>query len=106
MKFFKMVLIVIVFLIAITFATKNQETISLRYYFFDGSLTMPLFLLIFLALLTGILLAGCAGVFAGFKLKYEIRRHKKMIFELEKELSSLRNLPITEPEDPEEHREE
>jgi len=96
MKFSKTILIMVLFIIAITFAIKNQAPISLKYYFFEGTLTMPLFLLIFFSMLTGVLIAGGAGVFAGFKLKYEIRKYKKVILELEEELNSLRNLPITE----------
>jgi len=95
MKFLKTALIVILFIVAITFAIKNQDPVSLRYYFFEGAWTMPLFLLIFFCVLIGILIAGAVGVFAGFKLKYEIKRNKKTILELENELNSLRTLPIT-----------
>lgn len=106
MRLLKTVFVALLFIIAITFAIKNQEPVSLRCYFVDGSWTMPLFLLIFFSVLIGILIAGVAGVFAGFKLKYEIRRYQKMILELEKELNSLRNLPITESKGQDEQGEE
>jgi len=105
MKFLKTIFIAILFVIAITFAIKNQDSIELKYYFIDGVWTMPLFLLIFFSVLLGILIAGFAGFFAGFKLKYEIRKYKKTLLELEKELNSLRNLPITESKSQEEHEE-
>ena len=98
MKFMKTASILILFILVITFALKNQVTVSLQYYFLDGPLKMPLYLLIFFSILVGFLIAGSAGVFTGFRLKYEIRSYKKTIHALEEELNSLRNLPITESE--------
>ena len=100
MKFMKTASIVILFILVITFALKNQKTVSLQYYFLDGPLIreMPLYLLIFFSILVGFLIAGAAGVFTGFRLKYEIRAYKKTVHALEEELNSLRNLPITESE--------
>ena len=96
MKYLKTVLVTLLFIVAITFATKNLESVTVRYYFFEEIWTTPLFLLVFVSVLLGILIAGMAGILSRFTLKQEIKRSKKKILELEKELNYLRNLPITE----------
>ena len=101
MRLLKTVFVTLFFIAAITFAIKNQESVSLQYYFINDEVwTMPLFLLVFLSILLGILVAGFGGVFTGFKLKQEIKRQQKTILELEDELNSLRNLPIMESKQP------
>jgi uncharacterized integral membrane protein len=100
MRLLKTVFITLFFIAAITFAIKNQEPVSLQYYFIEEVWTMPLFLLVFISILVGILVAGFGGVFAGFKLKHKIKRQQKTILELEDELNSLRNLPIIESRNP------
>ncbi|MEW6616643.1 MAG: LapA family protein [Thermodesulfobacteriota bacterium] len=96
MRLLKTVFVTLFFIAAITFAIKNQESVSLQYYFINEVWTMPIFLLVFISILVGVLVAGFGGVFSGFKLKQEIKRQQKTILELEDELNSLRNLPIME----------
>ena len=100
MRLLKTVFITLFFILAITFAIKNQESISIQYYFVNEVWAMPLFLLVFISVLLGILVAGFGGVFSGFILKHEIKRQQKTILELENELNSLRNLPIMESKQP------
>jgi len=100
MRLLKTVFVTLFFITAITFAIKNQESVSLQYYFVNEVLTMPLFLLVFISILLGILIAGFGCVFTSFKLKQEIKRQQKTILELEDELNSLRNLPIMESKQP------
>ncbi|MDY6853528.1 MAG: LapA family protein [Thermodesulfobacteriota bacterium] len=96
MKLLKTIFITALFIIGLTFAYKNQESVSVEYYFIEQTWTVPLFLLIFFSILIGVLIAGIGGVYSGFKLKHEIKRQQKIILELEDELSSLRNTPITD----------
>ncbi|MDY7030953.1 MAG: LapA family protein [Thermodesulfobacteriota bacterium] len=96
MRLLKTIFITFLFILAITFATKNLESVTIRYYYFEDIWTTPLFLVVFISVLAGILIAGVVGAYSRFTLKQEVKRHKKKILELEKELNSLRNLPITE----------
>ncbi|MFH2012788.1 MAG: LapA family protein [Pseudomonadota bacterium] len=101
MRLLKTVLITLFFIIAITFAIKNQESVSLQYYFFDNVVgPMPLFLLVFFSILVGVLITGVGCFFTSFKLKQDIKRQQKIISEQEKELYSLRNMPIMESKHP------
>jgi lipopolysaccharide assembly protein A len=106
MRLLKTIFMTLLFILAITFAMKNQETVSLRYYFTTELWTVPLFILVFVSVLVGILIAGMGSFFSGVKLKQEIRRKQKTILELQKELNSLRNLPLTESKRSDEFGEE
>ena len=100
MKLLKTVFITALFIIGLTFAYKNQESVSVEYYFIEQTWTVPLFLLIFFSILIGVLIAGIGAVYSGLKLKREIKKKQKIILELEDELSSLRNMPLTDSKRP------
>ena len=100
MKLLKTIFITALFVVGLTFAYKNQESVSIQYYFIEQVWTVPLFLLIFFSTLIGVFIAAIGGVYSGFKLKREIKRQQKIILELEDELSSLRNMPITDSRRP------
>jgi uncharacterized integral membrane protein len=100
MRLLKTVFITALFIVGLTFAYKNQESVSIQYYFMQEVWTVPLFLLIFFSVLIGVFIAAIGGVYSGFKLKRDIKRQQKIILELEDELSSLRNMPIIESKRP------
>ena len=96
MRLLKTIFMTLLFILAITFAMKNQEAVSLQYYFTRELWTVPLFVLVFVSVLVGVLIAGLGSFLSGVKLKQEIRRKQKTILELQKEVDSFRNLPLTE----------
>ncbi len=98
MKFLKKIMVAFLFLIAITFSLKNNEMVTLRYYFQELPLEVPLYLLVFCSVILGILLGGVEGVMEKIRTTRTIRRLKKELDAKERELTSLRNLPITETE--------
>jgi len=57
---------------------------------------MAFYFVIIIVFLLGILIASLYGIFERFKLKKEIRILSKEKREKDKELNSLRNLPIVE----------
>jgi len=57
---------------------------------------MAFYFVIIIVFLLGILMASLYGIFERFKLKKEIRIISKEKREKDKELNSLRNLPIVE----------
>ena len=88
--------VALLFLLAITFSLKNNENVLLYYYFEVGPFSIPLYLLVFVSVIFGILIGGVEGLFQKAKSNLTIRRLKKELDSKEKELTSLRNLPITE----------
>ncbi len=100
MKFIKNIGIAILFLVAITFALKNNDTVTIDYYFLSEPLDIPLYLLVFISLIIGIIIGGVEGLLERIKSGSTIRKLKRELECKEKELTSLRNLPITETKVP------
>jgi uncharacterized integral membrane protein len=100
MKFLKSIVTALLFLVAITFSLKNNEMVALKYYFGWESLDLPLYLLVFFSVIFGIFIGGMEGVIERIKSGNVIRKLKKEMKKMEKELTSLRNLPLTEARDP------
>lgn len=96
MKFIKFIIIALLFLIAISFAMKNSGNVVLTYYFTDQQLEIPLFILLFACVIFGILIGGLEGLYERMRSGNVIRKLKKEITAKDKELTSLRNLPLTE----------
>jgi len=78
-----------------------SKTLTLRVdLLFWGVKTPPMafYLVVIIAFLIGILVAGFLGIFERFRLKREIKRLSKENKEKDKELNSYRNLPIVAEE--------
>lgn len=99
MKFLKSIATALLFLLAITFSLKNNEMVAIKYYFQLESLDLPLYLLVFFSVILGIFIGGMEGVVERIKSGNVIRKLKKEMKKMEKELTSLRNLPLTETRD-------
>ena len=99
MKFLKSIGTALLFLLAITFSLKNNEVVALKYYFGLESFDLPLYLLVFFSVIFGILIGGIEGVIERIKSGNVIRKLKKEMKKMEEELTSLRNLPLTETRD-------
>lgn len=100
MKLVKNIFIALLFLVAITFALKNNEEVTISYYFQEGPLEIPLYLLVFISVIFGILIGGVEGFVEKVRSGNTIRKLKKELACKEEELTSLRNLPITESKVP------
>jgi len=99
MKFLKSIGTALLFLLAITFSLKNNEMVAIKYYFQLESLDLPLYLLVFFSVILGIFIGGMEGVIERVKSGNTIRKLKKEMKKMEEELTSLRNLPLTETRD-------
>jgi uncharacterized integral membrane protein len=102
MKLLKNIFTALIFLLAITFSLKNNENVSLYYYFQIGPVDLPLYLLVFISVFFGMLIGGVDSLVQRTKSSLAIRRLRKELESKERELTSLRNLPITEPDVPSE----
>lgn len=100
MKLLKNIFTALIFLLAITFSLKNNENVSLYYYFQIGPVDLPLYLLVFISVFFGMLIGGVDSLVQRTKSSLAIRRLRKELESKEGELTSLRNLPITEPDVP------
>jgi uncharacterized integral membrane protein len=100
MKLLKNIFTALIFLLAITFSLKNNENVSLYYYFQIGPVDLPLYLLVFISVFFGMLIGGVDSLVQRTKSSLAIRRLRKELESKERELTSLRNLPITEPDVP------
>lgn len=90
----KLLLLLVFMLVGASFAIINDAPVVVDLYFFTSSL--PLSLLLLLALGCGILLGGLAGMSYFVRVKKEnadLRRKAKLVSE---EVRNLRTLPIRE----------
>ncbi len=93
----KWVLAVLVILVFLGFALNNKQTVEVV-FFGDAWKSPPvqLWVVIYTAFALGVFFWLVVSIFQVFQLKGEIRRMHKKNQELQRELESLRNLPISE----------
>ncbi len=70
-------LTVVVVLIIITFAIKNNQAVQLHYYFNSLNVQLPAYALVFLSLFLGILLGLLIGWYRSLHLKKQVKRLKQ-----------------------------
>ncbi|MDH3976623.1 MAG: LapA family protein [Deltaproteobacteria bacterium] len=96
MKFIKSLVTALLFMAAITFALKNNDPVSIKYYLTEKQIELPLYLLMFFSIIFGILIGGLEGLYERVRSGSVIRKLRREMAAKEKELTSLRNLPLTE----------
>jgi putative membrane protein len=103
MKILKGMVYTLIIVLAFVFFMENyptlSATISIRYnlYFFQvESIPFPVWSVILLSFLLGVVLAGFFGLYERYVIKQNARNKTREVARLEKEVNSLRNLPITE----------
>ena len=102
MSYLKAIVLSAVVALAIIFMVQNMEALShplsirlnLMFLKFESA-AYATYLVIILAFFIGLLCASLLGLAERFRLRKTIRGQQKEISSLNKELSSLRNLPIT-----------
>lgn len=90
-RFLKTVLLVLLFIAGITFAVENTQPFVLRYYFGFESPPLPLFLLVLVSVLFGVLLAGLGFLFDQWSLKRALRQKEREVESLQRELKLYRD---------------
>jgi uncharacterized integral membrane protein len=103
MKHIKGIISVVVMLVVIIIVVENfaelSKTVILKvnlFFWAHESPPMAVYLIIIIAFLIGVFIAGFFGIFERFRLKREIRVLTKQNKGKDKELTSYRNLPIVE----------
>lgn len=102
MTYIKAFLVAVVVALAIIFMIQNMEelahplSIRLNLFLFKlQSTPYATYLVILLSFFVGLLAASLLGLVERFRLRGELRKRDKEIRDLNRELNSLRNLPIT-----------
>ena len=99
MKILKTLLILLIIVITVSFIFENkwivEEEFQIKYYTYTSP-PIPMVLLLLGTILLGALLIAVPSFMKGHKLKKILKTERKKITQMEKELNSLRNLPITE----------
>ena len=93
MKIFYLILVIVFAFFIVTFSLLNTDTVTIRYYYIKD-IVVPAYMLIFAALLVGVIITGFLGVVERFRLNRANSRLNKTIRELRKELRINEPPPI------------
>lgn len=87
------IVVVLLILFVITFSLENAANIPLKYYDLFNT-TIPVYMLIFLAFLVGVVFTGLMGVIERFQLTRTINKLNKTVRDLRRELRDKEERPI------------
>ena len=103
MKILYLILLIGFAFFIVTFSLENEAPVHLRYYNFVD-VVVPMYMLLFISLLVGIIITGFLGMIERFRLNRAISRLNKTIRDLRKELRANEPPPIIEePKTPSNH---
>ncbi len=102
MKNVKVILVILFLLLVVILAVQNYDAlatpvtfkVNLGFFNYETS-QMPLSLIAIINFLIGVLASGLYGITERLRLKRQIKSLMRDVREKDKELSSLRNLPVT-----------
>jgi len=101
MKYFKAILVMLFLLLIVIVAVQNYQPFStsvkfkidLMFFKYETA-EMSLYFMVIISFLVGVVLTAFCGIFERFNLKKQIKMLEKGNKEKDKELNSLRNLPV------------
>jgi len=99
MRIFYLALIIIFVFFLVTFSQQNAATVHLQYSFFKDKwldIVVPIYMLIFAALLAGVIITGFYGIVERFRLNRTISKLNRTVRDLKKELRTNEPPPIIE----------
>jgi lipopolysaccharide assembly protein A len=91
-KVLSIIFVLILMFVALAFTTLNLGVVALNFYFI--SVTLPIAVAVFGLMLIGAVLGGVVSSLLWMSKTTELRRLRRKLAEREKELDSLRNLPL------------
>lgn len=95
MRVFYLILTILFAFFIVTFSNFNSGPVTIRYYYIQD-IVVPAYMLIFAALLFGVIITGFLGVVERFRLNRTIGRLNKIIRDLRKDLRDREAPPIIE----------
>ena len=95
MKTIYLILLLAFAFFIVTFSLENAAPVHVQYYrFFD--MIVPIYMLLFISLLVGIVITGFLGIIERFRLNRTISRLNRTIRDLRKEMRTNEPPPIIE----------
>lgn len=95
MRTLYMILVIVFALFIVTFSQQNLEPVQLKYYNYLHKVPpVPVYILIFVSLLVGVIITAFWGVVERFRLNRTIRRLNKLVRDLRRELQTHEAPPI------------
>ncbi|HKM69913.1 MAG TPA: lipopolysaccharide assembly protein LapA domain-containing protein [Stellaceae bacterium] len=82
----------------IPFAVSNRESVSLGLWPLPFLIDLPLYLLVLLVLLAGVVIGATAVRIAGRRARRELRRRRRRVEALERELAATKSQLANRPE--------
>ena len=95
MKVIYTVIVVLIMLFIITFSLENTFPIRLKYYDLLN-ISIPTYMLVFIAFLIGVIFTGFMGIVERFRLNRTINKLNKTIRELRREVRDSKKEPFIE----------
>lgn len=86
MNYAKLIVFVFVFILAVSFASENTQSVTLRYYFKLETPSFPMYLLMFIPLFIGIVAGSLIGFGARLRLKNTVKQLTKSNKDLQENL--------------------
>jgi len=99
MKIIYTIVIILIMLLLITFSLENTAIVQLKYYDFMKQ-TVPIYMLIFLSFLAGVIFAGFMGIFERFRMSRTISKLNKAVRDLRRQIRENEPPPLIEEEKP------
>jgi uncharacterized integral membrane protein len=94
MRIIYLILVILFALFIVTFSQQNLEPIHLKYYDYLHIPPVPVYLLIFISLLVGVIITAFWGVVERFRLNRTIRNLNRLVRDLRRELHASETPPI------------
>jgi len=91
MRVVKSILIVFLFLLAITFSLQNKEEVTISYHGLVDTFVVPLFVVVVAAVCLGMIIGALGSTATAIKLHRNLRRQNKEIGQLKRDLEIPRN---------------
>lgn len=88
------IIVVLVMLFIITFSEQNTGQVSLKYLEYETR--TPVYMLIFIVFLAGVIFTGFMGIVERFRLNRTITRLNKTVRELRRDLRATEPPPVIE----------
>jgi uncharacterized integral membrane protein len=95
MKIISLILLLIFAFFIVTFSLENAAPVHLQYYNFFN-IKVPIYMLLFISLLAGVVITGFIGIVERFRLNRTISRLNRTIRDMRKELRANAPPPIIE----------
>jgi uncharacterized integral membrane protein len=95
MRIIYLILVIVFAFFIVTFSQFNSTIVTIKYYHIKD-INVPMYMLIFAALLAGVIITGFYGVVERFRLNRTISKLNRTVRDLRKELHANEPPPIVD----------